>query len=119
MVTPARLRALALALPDTTEVPHMERTAYRTPRKIFATVPPDGLTANLLLVPELQAAVIEALPEAFAPVPGGWGRMGFTTVDLRVVKEADLRRVLGEAHALASEPPRKKRKPSSTRRPRS
>jgi hypothetical protein len=110
MVTAARFRKLALSLPDATEVPHMERAAFRTPRKIFATLPPDGETANLLLVPELQAAVIEAIPDAFRPVHGGWGKMGFTTVDLRVVKEADLKRVLAEAHAIASEPARKRPK---------
>ena len=110
MVTAARFRALALALPGAIEVPHMERAAFRTARRIFATLPPDGATANLLLVPELQAAVVESMPKAFAPVHGGWGKMGYTTVDLRVVSEADLRRVLTEAHALASEPAKRKRK---------
>ena len=110
MVTAARFQKLALSLADAVAVPHMERTAFRTPRRIFATLPPDGLTANLMLDHERQAAVCEALPKAFAPVPGGWGRMGCTTVDLRVVSEADLVRALGEAHAIASEPKRKARK---------
>ncbi len=110
MVTASRFRELALAFEDATEVPHMERSAFRTPRKIFATLPPDGATANLLLVQELQTAVVEAMPKAFRPVDGGWGRMGYTTVDLRVVAEADLIRVLTEAHALAREPARKKAK---------
>jgi hypothetical protein len=107
----ARFKKLCLALEGATEVPHVDRLAYRTTRKIFATLPPDGRTANLLLVPELQAAIIEAMPHAFSPVPGGWGRMGYTTVDLARVTEPELVRVLKEAHSLASEP---KNKPSKT-----
>lgn len=119
MVTAARFRQLCLSLAGTSEVPHVDRLAYRTPRKIFATLPPDGETANLLLVPELQAAVVEALPHAFQPVPGGWGRMGYTTVDLRKVDESELVRVLDEAHSLASEPaPRRSRAKKAAAGPR-
>jgi hypothetical protein len=119
MVTAARFKQLCVSLANTSEVPHFDRLAYRTPRKIYATLPPDGETANLLLVPELQAAIVEALPHAFQPVPGGWGRMGYTTVDLRKVDENELVRVLREAHALASEPaPRRSRaRPTASTRP--
>jgi hypothetical protein len=111
MVTAARFRAIALSFEGATEVPHFDRAAFRTTRRIFATLPADGATANLMLDHDLQAAVCEALPKAFAPVPGGWGRMGCTTVELRVVKEADLVRVLNEAFARANEKrPKAKRK---------
>ncbi len=111
MVTTARFKELALSFAGTSAVPHMDRTAFRTTRKIFATLPPDGRTANLLLDATLQEAAVEARPLAFSPVPGGWGRMGFTTVDLNTVEEVDLVRVLTEAHALANTPKatRKKR----------
>ncbi len=107
MITGARFRTLCLAHEGATEVPHFDRAAFRV-RKMFATLPPDGRTANLLLVPELQAAVVDAMPHAFSPVPGGWGRMGYTTVDLARVTEAELTPVLRESHALASEPPKKR-----------
>jgi hypothetical protein len=110
MITAARFKQLCLSLEGTSEVPHFDRLAYRTKRKIFATLPPDGETANLLLVAELQAAVVEELPHAFQPVPGGWGRMGYTTVDLAKVTEAELLPVLRESHALASEPVKRKPK---------
>ena len=45
-------------------------------------------------------------------MPGGWGRMGYTTVDLTKVSEADLARALTEAHARAMpapKPPAKRR----------
>jgi hypothetical protein len=110
MVSRDRFSKLALGLADATSAPHFDRLAFRTPRKIFATLAADGRSANLLLDAELQAAVTEARPDSFAPVPGGWGRMGYTTVDLTSVAEVDLVRALGEAHALASQPkPAKKR----------
>jgi hypothetical protein len=101
MVTAARFRKIALSFEGATEVPHMERAGFRTKRRMFATLPPDGATANLLLDRDLQEAVCEELPDAFAPVPGGWGRMGYTTVNLRTVREADLVRALTEAHAAS------------------
>ena len=116
MISADRFRALCLALEGTTAAPHFDRTAFRA-RKIFATLPPDGRSANLLLVPELQAAIVESLPHAFTPVPGGWGRMGYTTVDLSRVTEAELTPVLRESHALASEPAKRSKhggKPSKT-----
>jgi hypothetical protein len=117
MVTAARFKQLCMSLAGTSEVPHFDRLAYRTPRKIYATLPPDGTTANLLLVPELQDAVVEAFPHAFGPVAGGWGRMGYTTVELAKVAENELVPVLREAHALASEPAKRKprAKPAKTR----
>jgi hypothetical protein len=116
VVTAARFRSLALSFDGATEVPHFDRSAFRTTRRIFATLPPDGATANLMLDLEVQAAVCEALPHAFSPVAGGWGRMGATTVDLRAVKEADLMRVMTEAHAKASEPKGAARPRRSTRK---
>lgn len=111
MVSAARFRELALSFEGVIEVPHTDRAAFRTTRRIFATVPPDGASANLLLDLDLQEAVCEMLPKAFAPVPGGWGRMGYTTVNLRAVSEADLMRALTEAHGRASGPkPRSKTK---------
>ncbi len=107
MVTAARFRAIALSLEGALEVPHMERAAFRTKRRIFATLPPDGASANLLFDLDLQEAICEALPHAFAPIPGGWGRMGYTTVNLRTVSDADLVRALREAHSRACDPPKR------------
>ncbi len=92
----------------------MDRAAFRTKKRIFATLPPDGQTANLSLDLDLQEAVCQALPDAFSPVPGGWGRMGYTTVRLGAVSEEDVTRALTEAHARASE-----RTKPRIRRPRS
>ncbi len=62
---------LAMGFGGASSAPHFDRTAFRTPRKIFATLAPDGKSANLLLDATLQAAAVEARPEAFSPVPVG------------------------------------------------
>lgn len=111
MATAADLRRLALALPDASEVPHFDRAAFRTPRRIFVTLAADGRTANLMLEPLQQELIVRAHPEAFEPVPGGWGRMGATTVTLAKVTVAELRAVLVDAHARAAAKPVRKAKP--------
>jgi len=89
MATSDEVRRIALSLEGTVEVPHMDRRAFRVAR-IYATLPPDGRTVNLLLTPDEQGIVCDARPEAFAKVPGGWGRMGFTTATLDALGVAEL-----------------------------
>ncbi|MCR0981694.1 MmcQ/YjbR family DNA-binding protein [Roseomonas populi] len=86
MASGADLRRLALAMAGTEEAPHMDRAAFRVAR-IYATLAADGLSANLKFSPEDQALKCMTHPEAFSPVPGGWGRMGHTTVLLAVTEE--------------------------------
>jgi hypothetical protein len=106
-----QLRKLALSLPDTAAAPHFDRTAFRTPRRIFATLAADGRSANLLLEADQQAALTESHPEAFQVIAGGWGRQGWTTMTLAEVSAAEAKSVLADAHALASVPPRKPARP--------
>ncbi len=110
-VDPVRARELALALPLATEAPHLDRVAFRTPRKIFATLSADAGDLNLMFNPDLRDFYCEQAPHAFAPVPGGWGRNGATRCDLRNVDEATLSSALRAAHELAAPKP----KPSSRR----
>ncbi|HVZ99922.1 MAG TPA: MmcQ/YjbR family DNA-binding protein [Caulobacterales bacterium] len=101
-VTPQRARELALSLADASEAPHFNRFAFRTPRKIFATLAGDGADINLMFDPAHQELFCEQAPRAFAPVPGGWGRMGATRCDLRAVDARTLLSALKAAHGLAA-----------------
>jgi hypothetical protein len=92
-------RALALALPGTTEAPHHERRAFRV-KRIFATLPADERTMNLMLTPEEQAMFCRN-SDAFSPVNGAWGVGGATTVDLASVSDDDLATALELAHGHA------------------
>ena len=107
-VTPARAREMALTLPLASEARHFNRTAFRTPRKIFATLGAEAGDLNLMFDPDLRDFYCEQAPEAFMPVPGGWGRMGATRCDLSKVDEATLASALLAAHRLA-EPNAKRR----------
>jgi hypothetical protein len=98
----ARARELALALPLASEAPHFDRAAFRTPRKMFATLSETAGDLNLMFDPDLRDFYCEHAPDAFAPVPGGWGRNGATRCDLRQVDEATLTSALRAAHQLAA-----------------
>ncbi len=106
-VTPARARKLALSLAAAHEAPHFDRTAFKTPRKTFATLANSGADINLMFDAALQEFYCEQAPEAFAPAPGGWGAMGCTRCDLKKVDEATLLSALKAAHALAAPKPKR------------
>lgn len=103
------LRRIALSLEGTVEAPHMERTAFKVAR-IYATLPPDGRTANLKLSLDEQEFRCARAPAAYAPVAGGWGRMGYTTLTLAALSEEELREVLTIAWRMAQPAPRKRRR---------
>lgn len=110
-VTPARARKLALSLENASEAPHFDRAAFRTPRKIFATLANSGADLNFMFDAALQEFYCEQAPGAIAPVPGGWGRMGATRCDLKRIDEATFLSALKAAHALANAPkPKRLRK---------
>jgi hypothetical protein len=100
-VDAARVRELALVLPLASEAPHFDRVAFRTPRKIFATLNAGAGDLNLMFDPDLRDFYCEQAPHAFTPVPGGWGRRGATRCDLRKVDEPTLMSALQAAHRLA------------------
>jgi hypothetical protein len=89
MATADVFRRLALALKGTTEAPHFDRTAFRVART-YATLAPDGATANVKLTPEEQELKCLLLPDAFAPVPNRWGAQGWTIVRLAALDPPDL-----------------------------
>jgi hypothetical protein len=107
-VDPARARALALSLPDASEAPHFNRLAFRTPRKMFATLDADARDLNLMFDPDLRDFYCEDPGGAFAPVPGGWGRNGATRCDLQIVDEPTLTSALMAAHQLAAPKPKRR-----------
>lgn len=99
------LRRLALAFPGALEKPHFDRAGFRVEGRggrMFATLPADGESANLMLGREEQALLVEAEPEIFHPVPNKWGENGATTVVLARTDEATLRSALTMAWRRAA-----------------
>ena len=101
MASGTDLRRLALALEGTSEAPHFDRAAFKVAR-IYATLAADGRSANLKLSPEEQEFKCLLAPTAFAPVPGGWGRQGWTPATLSELSTAELGDVLVTAWRHAS-----------------
>jgi hypothetical protein len=101
MATGKDMRRIALSLEGTTEAPHFDRAAFKVAR-IYATLGADGRTANLKLSPDEQEFKCLLAPAAFAPVPGGWGKLGWTTATLAELGATELGDVLETAwrHAL-------------------
>jgi hypothetical protein len=83
-VTAAEFRRMALSLPDVIEGSHMGHADFRVAGKIFATLGyPSNRFGVVMLPPRDQDLIVRDHPKAFAPVPGGWGASGSTTVLLR------------------------------------
>lgn len=100
MATGADLRRIALSLEGVSEAPHFDRAAFRY-AKIFVTLAADGKSANFKYTPDQQEFKCMLDPAAFAPVPGGWGRMGYTTAILEKLDEQSLRDALMMAYGNA------------------
>jgi hypothetical protein len=115
-VTPKRARTLALSLANVTQYPHFDRIAFRTPRRTFATLALNGADLNFAFDLLLQKQFCELAPHAIAPVAGGWGRMGYTRCDLKLIDAATFKAALKAAHARASAVPSKKPPPKARKK---
>ena len=93
MASAKDLRRVALSLEGTTEAPHFDRAAFKV-KRIFVTLAADGKTANFKFAPDEQEFKCMMAPHAFQPVPGGWGRQGWTTAILSELSTKELRQAL-------------------------
>src|SRR3954466_7853642 len=111
-VTAKRATTLALSLENVTAYPHFDRIAFRTPRRTFATLALSGVDLNFMFDLVQQAHFCKLAPHAIAPVAGGWGRMGATRCDLKLIDARTFTTALEAAHARANAPlPKKSRVP--------
>ena len=91
----SRFRRTALALSDAVESAHHGKADFRVGKRIFATLGhPDENWGTLNLTAEQQSMLVEAESEIFRPVPGGWGKQGYTNVLLAKADAATLKSAL-------------------------
>jgi hypothetical protein len=91
-------RRAALALPGAVEGAHQRTADFRVGKRIFATLGyPDDGWGMVKLTPEQQSMLVEAEPEIFRPVQGGWGRQGYTNVLLAKADATTLKSALAMA----------------------
>src|SRR3954468_14518124 len=99
-------RRIALALPEAAEGAHQGHADFRVGKRIFATLGyPDKAWGMVKLTPEQQSVLVEAEPEIFRPVPGGWGKGGATNVRLAKAHPTTLKSALTMAWRNIAEKP--------------
>ncbi|MBV8976880.1 MAG: MmcQ/YjbR family DNA-binding protein [Alphaproteobacteria bacterium] len=111
MPAAADIRKAALALEGVKEVDHWRRPAFRTERRIFAVIRPDGLWLNL--PEERKEFLFEAAPDIF--VKYMWGKTAHVIVQPAKVSKKEMEALLHEAWE-ASKPAEKKAKARPHRR---
>jgi hypothetical protein len=67
----SRARKLLLRFDNVSQAPHFDRVAFRTPRRIFATLAGDGRDVNFMFDPLEQETFCEMAPDVLVPLPGG------------------------------------------------
>ncbi|MFT3978860.1 MAG: MmcQ/YjbR family DNA-binding protein [Ferruginibacter sp.] len=102
MSTIHQFRAIALSFEDTSEVQHFDRRAFRTKRKIFATLIEAEATGIALLTPAEQYVFCKTDDKNIYPVPNKWGLKGATCIHLAKVKTAFLQEILLTAYRHAT-----------------
>ena len=90
-----RFRRVALGLPGVIEASHQGHADFRVGKRIFATLGyPDDDWGMVKLTREQQSVLVEAEPDIFRPVPGGWGKQGNTNVRLAKADSVTLQSAL-------------------------
>ena len=108
MATPADIRKIALALEGVSEIDHWGRPSYRTKKRIFAVMRPDGL--YLRLPEERKEFLFAADPEIF--VKFMWGKTANVIVRIARLSKTELATLIREAweyNKPAEKKPRAKR----------
>jgi hypothetical protein len=97
-MTPADFRRLALSMPEATEAYRRGHSQFRVERKAFASLEgPADSVATIYLTSDQQELFVHSAPETFAPVLGGWGRLGSTSVRLASADENAVKSALEAA----------------------
>jgi hypothetical protein len=108
-VTARQFASIALSLPDAVEGAHMDHSDFRVKGKIFASLPNES-QGVLKLTPEQQAGLVAADPEVYSPCAGAWGRRGWTFMELKAAKVAEVRLTVEAAWKNVAIVPTPKRK---------
>src|SRR5271165_5432679 len=110
MPTPSDVRKIALALEGVSEIDHWDRPAYRTTKRIFAVMRPDGLYLNL--PQERRDFLFEADKNAF--VKTMWGKTAHVLVQVSKISKAELSALIRDAWEHNKPEPKKAKKPVTT-----
>ena len=98
MVSPADFTKLALSFDESSELPHFEKTSFRVNKKIFATL--DLASHKVALkFSEIEQSVFVAYDKTIIyPVPGAWGKKGYTYIELKKIRKDLLKDALSVSY---------------------
>jgi len=88
MITIEEARKAALELPEVEEKSHFEKPDFRVKKKIFAVLRIDKNAMVLKFTPIDQDVFCSFNKEIIYPIPGGWGKQGWTFVNLKKIKKS-------------------------------
>lgn len=102
MITIKTFQRLALSFALAEEHPHFEKRSFRVKKKIFATLDEKNMRAVVKLSPIDQSAFCAFDASVIFPLPGTWGKQGWTMIDLKKVKLSTLKDALSTAHSTVT-----------------
>jgi len=85
MITPDTFRQMALSLEGAVEVTHFDKPSFRVNKKIFATLDEKSAKAVVKLTEVEQSVFCGYDHTVMHPVNGGWGKQGWTVINLETV----------------------------------
>jgi hypothetical protein len=100
MITASEVRSIALSFEATGEQPHFNRTAFTIKKKIFATLSFEDKTLNVKFNPQVQFIFCPPESNVIFAIPNGWGKQGWTTIDLNKANKKLVKSALQEAYNL-------------------
>lgn len=115
MTSASHVRNIALALKGVSEIDHWGRPSYRTTKRIFAVMRPDGL--YLHLPEERKEFLFDTSPDIF--VKFMWGKSAKVIVQIAKLSKKELEALMREAweSATSSTKSTKARTAATTRAP--
>jgi len=102
MVSIKEATAWALAYPEALELPHFEKTSVRVRKKIFATLDKKNQRVVVKLSEVDQSVFSNYNPAIIYPVPGAWGRHGYTVIELKKVRKSMFKDALQSSYCIVA-----------------
>lgn len=87
MISIQQARETALSLPEAEEKKHFDIPDFRIKNKVFATLHEKEHRMVVKLTAVDQSVFCAFDKEVIFPVPGGWGRQGWTFINLKKIRK--------------------------------
>jgi len=102
MVSANEVTNWALAFPEAVQLPHVEKTSFRVKKKIFITLDTVKQRAVVKLSENDQSVFCKYDNSIILPVPGAWGKQGWTIIELKKVSKTMFKDALQLSYCLVA-----------------